>query len=142
MSKVIIFTAGAVPTADEKTFIERVKRQLLGPAGSGPIPSNGHEVVVRSAFGITADSDGNMAYGSGLLETCDYIAEESAGVAPDAASFPYNGKTLYDPAAPPNLNGEATQAVVVDGQVIPTTGAAATVTLTIAGGVITAAVAA
>lgn len=129
-SKVIIFIAGDIPTANEKTFIDKVNLQ-----------AGGFDVAVRSARGVVADPT-KMHGGGAVVEACDYIAEETAGVAPDGGSEPFNGKTLYNPDAPANVGQyPTTQTIVKHGQKVSgVTGAGSNVvaTISVVAGVISA----
>lgn len=115
--KILYFTAGATATTGELADIAKLNA-LAVPA---------YEVGVRSAIA-------SPNYGAGI-ESADYVA----GTIPDA----YDDEEDYpviDPDEPPGPdNLPATQTVVSTGQVIDTDDGG-TVTLTIAGGVITAAV--
>lgn len=90
--KIIYFTAGRIPTTNEKNEIAALNALAVAP----------FEVVVRSA----ADS---LAYGAGN-EACDY----AAGTPPEA----YEETPVFDIDNPPESGLPATNAIVADGQVL------------------------
>lgn len=106
LKKVIYFTAGDVPTTDEKADIAKLNAAAVAP----------YDVAVRSA--IRPMSSG------GPLEACDY----ASGTIPTA----YNAKPVIDPDAIPNQNLSSTQAIVTNGQTITgVTGSGTTATITV-----------
>jgi len=92
LKKVIYFTAGDVPTTDEKADIAKLNAAAVAP----------YDVAVRSA--IRPMSSG------GPLEACDY----ASGTVPTA----YNAKPVIDPDAISNQNLSSTQAIVTNAQKI------------------------
>lgn len=108
--KIIYFTAGRIPTTNEKNEIAALNALAVAP----------FEVVVRSA----ADS---LAYGAGN-EAADY----KAGSPPAS----YNATPAFDIDNPPESGLPGTNAIVADGQVLDVDGGG-TVELTIAGGAVT-----
>lgn len=108
--KVIYFTAGDVPTTDEKAAIAKLNAEGVAP----------YEVAVRSA--IRPMSSG------GPLEACDY----ASGTIPTA----YNAKPVINPDAIPNQSLLPTQAIVSNGQQITSGGV--TYAITVVNNVVTA----
>lgn len=110
--KIIYFTAGRIPTTNEKNAIAALNALAVAP----------FEVAVRSA----ADS---LAYGAGN-EAADY----KAGSPPAS----YAATPVFDIANPPESGLPGTNAIVADNQVIDTDDGG-TVELTIVDGAITGA---
>lgn len=116
LKKVLFFTAGDVPTTDEKADIAKLNAAAVAP----------YEVGVRSAIrGLGT---------TGNFEATDYVS----GTVPNVA--PWNAKPVIDPDAIPNQSTSATQAVIDSGVgiVVPVTGTYTdTITPTIVDGAIT-----
>jgi hypothetical protein len=92
--KVIYFTAGDVPTTDEKADIAKLNAAAATP----------YEVAVRSGIRSLGTT--------GNFEAADYVS----GTVP--ASAPWNAKPVIDPDAIPNQSLSSTQAIVTNGQQI------------------------
>lgn len=94
LKKLIYFTAGDVPTVDEKADIAQLNAVAVAP----------YEIAVRSS--VRPMSSG------GPYENCNYVS----GTIPDVAL--YEGKPVVDPDAIPNQFLVPTQAIVSNGQTI------------------------
>lgn len=92
LKKLIYFTAGDVPTTDEKADIAKLNAVTVAP----------YEVAVRSSVRPMSSGGSN--------EACDYVS----GTIPDIAF--YEGKTLVDANAIPNQFLVPSQAIVSNGQ--------------------------
>src|SRR5688572_14434940 len=108
--KVIYFTAGPVPTTNEKADIAALNAFAVAP----------FEVAVRNALQVGASG--------AEQEDADYVAVVSGGTIPeaydDAETYP-----VFDPAAPPASSLPATVGLVSDGQVFEVTGGSVEVTV-------------
>lgn len=111
--KVIYFTAGKLPTTQEKADIAALNALAVAP----------FEIAVRSAV----DS---LAFGAGN-EEADYVSGTVPAAYDDEEEFP-----VFDVDNPPAGALPATMAIVADGQEFAATGG--TVTLSVADGVVTA----
>lgn len=114
--KILYFTAGPVPTSNEKADIAALNAFAVAP----------FEVGVRNALQVGASG--------AQVEDADYVAVVSGGTIPE----PYDDDETYpvfDPAAPPASALPATVGLVADGQVFDVTGG--TVEVTVTDGVVT-----
>lgn len=114
--KILYFTAGPVPTTEEKADIAALNAFAVAP----------FEVGVRNAVQVGASGS--------EVEAADYVAFVSGGSAPE----PYDDDETYpvfDPAAPPASSLPAGVGLVADGQVFDVTGG--TVEVTVTDGVVT-----
>jgi hypothetical protein len=107
--KVIYFTAGPVPTTNEKADIAALNAFAVAP----------FDIAVRNALQVGASG--------AEQEDADYVAVVSGGTIPEA----YDDDEVYpvfDPANPPAGGLPATSAVVSHGGVIPVKNSAESVT--------------
>lgn len=120
--KVIFFLAGAAPTTNEQTAIDKLNT----------LAHSALEVVVRKG-----DVSGDFNYGAGK-EAADYVAF----VAPMTKPAEYSAVTTYDPDKPPALSDDmpTTMALWSSGQKYSgctVTGSGTFATPTIVNGVVT-----
>ncbi len=92
--KVLFFTAGDVPTTDEKAAIAKLNAEAVAP----------YDVGVRSGIRSLGTT--------GNFEACDYVA----GTVPNVA--PWNAKPVINPDSIPNQSLSSTQAIVTNAQKI------------------------
>ena len=114
-SKVLFFTAGPTPTSPELAAIAKLNAVSLPQ----------YETIVANGAAINGNE-----FGADRLIPCDFVA----GTIPEA----YGEIEEIDPDEIPNTALLATEAIVSNAQVL-TLSNGGTATLTIAGGVITAA---
>lgn len=97
MAKVIYFTAGELPTTDEKAEIAALNAFAVAP----------FEVVVRNGAA--------MALAVAPFEETDYVAGTPPSTVPTGATQ-YNDMPAFDPASPPESGLPGTIALVADEQ--------------------------